>query len=111
MKKYIILIIIFILIFLIFYYKNQKLGNTIIKLSDEKIIENILNGKLDYTANVKVTVYSNKNENEYQLKIEEKGQNTIIEGLKGKDISRFKNRKNRGRFNCKKYEIEIRQDL
>ena len=89
-KKYIIFFIIFILIFLIFYYKNQKLGNTIINLSEEMIIENILNNKLNYEAKVKVKVYSNKNNNEYNLKIVENEKYCVIEAIGKNSISGLK---------------------
>ena len=60
-KKYIILSVILVLIFSFFYYN----------LSEEKNIENILNNKFKYEANVEVEVYSNKNQNKYNLKIKE----------------------------------------
>ena len=88
MKKiYIILTITFLLIFLGFYYKNLKLGNTIIKLNEEEIIENILNGKLKYEAKIKVKVYSNKNENEYQLSVLENGETNRLEVIGEDNIS------------------------
>lgn len=80
-KRVIIVAIIFALIFSFFYYKNQKLGNTIIKFNEEKVIENILNGKFAYQAEAIVTVYSNKNENEYQLKMKENGENSLLEAI------------------------------
>ena len=89
-KIYIILTIILVLIFCSFYYKNQKLGNTIIKLNEKQIIENILNGKLRYEANINVKVYSNKNDNEYQLKIKENGENYFIEAVGENEISGLK---------------------
>ena len=89
MKKiYIVLIIIIlILIFSFFYYKNEKLGNTIIKLSKEKIVENILNGDFCYESKVKVKIYSNKNENEYNLKIKETLNENTLEVVEKNDIS------------------------
>ena len=86
-KKYIILAVSLVLIFSFFYYKNQKLGNNIIKLSEEKIIEDILSSKLKYDAKIKVKVYSNKNENEYNLKIKEDGKNNYLEVTGNKDVS------------------------
>lgn len=106
-KKYIFIILIFILFFLFFNYKNQKLGNTIIKLSEEKIIENILSGKLNYEAEVKVKVYSNKNENEYMLKIAESGENSIIEGIGENDISGLKIEKKDGNLTIKNTKLKL----
>ena len=88
-KKYIILAIILVLFFLIFYYKNSKLGNNIINL-DEKNIENILSNNLKYTSKVKVKVYSNKNENEYNLKISEDGEYNLLEAIGNNNISGLK---------------------
>jgi hypothetical protein len=61
-----IIILTFSLIFYIFYYKKQNIGNTInIKNKEEFIayVENIIS----YKANILVTVYSNKNQNEYNI--------------------------------------------
>lgn len=85
-----ILIIIFIIFFLFFYYKNSKLGNTIINLSEEKVIENILSNKFNYKAEIKVNVYSNKNKNEYKLKIMENGKNSLLEVVGKNSISGLK---------------------
>lgn len=87
MKKIVIIGVIFTIIFLFFYYKNKKLGNNIIKLSNEKNIENILRKELNYKAEVNVKVYSNKNENLYKLIIEEMNRNSSIEAVDNKNIS------------------------
>ena len=94
-KKYIILAIILSLIFSIFYYKKSKLGNNIIKLN-EKNIEYILSDNLKYASKVIAKVYSNKNENEYSLKIKEDGEYSLIEVTKNKDISGLKIEKKNG---------------
>ena len=109
MKKiYIILTIIFVIIFLIFYYKNQKLGNTIIKLNEDEIIENILNGKLNYEAKIKVKVYSNKNENEYELKIREnEEENSLIEGIGNNNISGLKIENKDGNLIIKNTKLKL----
>lgn len=66
-SKYIIFIffIIFI-IFLIIIYNLQESGNNIINQNQKKIIEKILTIK-EYKAKLKVTVYSNKNQNQYEI--------------------------------------------
>ena len=108
MKKiYIILTVILILIFLIFYYKNSKLGNTIINLSEEKIIENILSNNFKYEAEVKVKVYSNKNENEYQLKMIENGDDGVLEVIGKKDISGLKIEKKNGDLIVKNTKLKL----
>ena len=86
-KKYIILAVSLVLIFSIFYYKNSKLGNNIINLSEEKNIENILSDKLKYEAELKVTIYSNKNENIYSLKVKEEENYSLLEVTGNKNIS------------------------
>ena len=64
-SKYIIFIFFIILIFFsIIIYNFTESGNNIISKSKENIIEKILETK-EYKTKVKVTVYSNKNQNEY----------------------------------------------
>jgi hypothetical protein len=72
-KKYIILVVILFTIFLIFCYKIFFAGNNIIKLNKEDIVEGILEGNVKYKADTKVTIYSNKNVNEYEIYQEENG--------------------------------------
>ena len=86
MKKiYIFFVVILSLLFLIFYYKNLKDGNNIIKPSEEEIIDNILSSELKYKAEVKIKIYSNKNENEYRAKIVENGDNSSLEIIGDRD--------------------------
>lgn len=64
-SKYIIFIFLIIFIFFsIIIYNFTESGNNIISKSKENIIEKILETK-EYKTKVKVTVYSNKNQNEY----------------------------------------------
>lgn len=64
-SKYIIFIFLIILIFFsIIIYNFTESGNNIISKSKENIIEKILETE-EYKTKVKVTVYSNKNQNEY----------------------------------------------
>lgn len=107
MKKiYIILAIIVLLIFSIFYYKKSKLGNTIIKLSEENI-ENILSENLKYEAKAKVKIYSNKNENEYSLKIKEEKDYSLLETIGKSDISGLKIEKKNGDLIIKNGELKL----
>ena len=108
MKKiYIIFVIIFVLIFSIFYYKKSKLGNTIINLSKEKNIENILSNNLKYDAKLKVKIYSNKNENEYNLKIKEDGEYSLLEVTGNKDISGLRIEKKQGDLIVKDSKLKL----
>jgi hypothetical protein len=75
----IIVILIFLLFFCIFNYKKQNIGNTInIKNKEEFItyVENIIS----YKANISVTVYSNKNQNEYNI-IQEVSENKVVQTI------------------------------
>ncbi|MBP3596976.1 MAG: hypothetical protein J6J60_10495 [Clostridia bacterium] len=64
-SKYIIFIFLIILIiFLIIIYNFTESGNNIISKSKENIIEKVLETK-EYKSQIKVIVYSNKNQNEY----------------------------------------------
>ena len=69
-KLIIILIIAFVIIsisiFLILNYKKLKGGNTIVKKSEENIINSILNIKA-YIAKLDVTIETNKNKNKYVI--------------------------------------------
>lgn len=79
-KRYIIILIcIFLIIFSFFYYIFFRNGNNIFKKSDEEIIDNILNADFNYTAEANVTVYSNKNENTYDIRIEETKEHSFLE--------------------------------
>lgn len=60
------ILIIIISIFLIMYYKNTKIGNTIINKSEEEIIKNILEMK-SYSANLDITIETNKNTTKYKV--------------------------------------------
>ena len=106
MKKiYIILTVIFILFFLIFYYKKIKLGNTIIKLNDEKFIESILSEDLKYEAKVKV--FSNKNDNIYELKIIEKDDESLMEVCGKNNISGLRIQKKNGDLIIKNTKLKL----
>jgi len=60
----VVILIIIISIFLNLYYKNIKIGNTIINKSEEQIIEDVLNIK-SYEAKVDIKIQTNKNETKY----------------------------------------------
>ena len=86
-KRYIIILIcIFLIIFSFFYYNFFINGNNIFKKSDEEIIDNILNADLNYTAEANVTIYSNKNQNTYEIKQEETKEHSFLEVISDGDI-------------------------
>lgn len=60
------IVLIFSVFFAIFYYKNKINGNNINIESKEDIIAYVKNIN-QYKANIQVTVYSNKNENNYEI--------------------------------------------
>ena len=69
-KKFFILLFVFIIIlltiFLILYYKNNKNGNTTINKSEEEIINSILEME-SYSANLDITIETNKNKTQYKV--------------------------------------------
>lgn len=86
-KRYIIILIcIFLIIFSFFYYNFFINGNNIFKKSDEEIIDNILNADFNYTAEANVTIYSNKNQNTYEIKQEETKEHRFLEVISDGDI-------------------------
>lgn len=106
-KIYIVFVVIFVLIFSIFYYKNSKLGNTIINLNEEKNIENILSNKIKYSAKLKVKIYSNKNENEYNLTIKEDVDYSLLEVTGKNDISGLRIEKRKGDLIVKNSKLKL----
>ncbi len=87
--KYIIFFIILIFFSIIIYIFNKN-GNNIINQNQEMIIEKIFNLN-EYKANAKVTVYSNKNQNQYEIEFKENlKENYSFEEVKGnKDFEGF----------------------
>lgn len=65
-KNLIIFVFICSIIFIICYYIFCISGNNI-NISQEKVVEEILNEFNNYEANIEVTVRSNKNENKYEM--------------------------------------------
>lgn len=57
-----------LIVFLIFHYKTSKNGNNIFNKTQEEIIDYILSDVKSYTANMDVTIYSNKTEITYKIK-------------------------------------------
>lgn len=85
-KKIFIFICIIFIIFLILYYIFSVNGNNNFKKSNKEIIENILSDNYSYTAEAKVTVYSNKNQNEYNIKQEENAVHSYQEIISKGDL-------------------------
>ena len=70
MKPKYIIFFIFLIVFSIIVYIFAKNGNNIISQNQEMIIEKILNLK-EYKVETKVTVYSNKTQNQYNIEFYE----------------------------------------
>lgn len=85
-----IIILIISIIFFIFYYKNFFSGNNISIKNKEEIIENILNGKVEYEAKIKVKIISNKNENIYEINQRENKKESYQEVISKGDIEGLK---------------------
>ena len=82
----IILIIILVSIFLILYYKNGKVGNTIINKSEEQIVESILNIK-SYNAKLDVSIETNKNTTKYVVSQKVENEKSAQEVLEPENIA------------------------
>lgn len=82
----IILIIILVSIFLILYYKNGKVGNTIINKSEEQIVDSILNIK-SYSAKLDVSIKTNKNTNKYVVSQKVENEKSTQEVLEPENIA------------------------
>lgn len=82
----IILIIISVSVFLILYYKNGKVGNTIINKSEEQIIDSILNIK-SYSAKLDVSIETNKNTTKYVVSQKVENEKSMQEVLEPENIA------------------------
>lgn len=82
----IILIIISVSIFLILYYKNGKIGNTIINKSEEQIVDYILNIK-SYSAKLDVSIETNKNTTKYIVSQKVENEKSMQEVLEPENIA------------------------
>ena len=82
--------IIFFIFFFIIIYIISKSGNNIISKSEDMIIEKILKAT-EYNAKAKVTVYSNKNKNQYEVELYENFEKnySLEKVLPNKDCSGF----------------------
>lgn len=90
LRKIVIFVIIFVAIFGILYYKNFISGNNISKNRSDKKIEEIINSMGNYSAEINVTVLSNKTQNEYVIYQEVNGDYSMQEVKKGKNIEGLK---------------------
>lgn len=87
LRKIVIFVIIFCMIFAILYYKNFLFGNNI---SKNRSGEEILNDMEQYNAEIKVTITSNKTQNEYIMQQEVKDDYCMQEVKKGDSIEGVK---------------------
>ena len=90
LKKIVIFVIIFCMIFIFFNYKNFLFGNNIIKNRSDKGTEAILKNSNNYTADISVTVNSNKTQNNYEIYQEVKDNYSMQEVTNGDDIKGVK---------------------
>lgn len=82
----IILIVILASIFFILYYKNGKVGNTIINKSEEQIVDSILNIK-SYSAKLDVSIETNKNTTKYVVSQKVENEKSTQEVLEPENIA------------------------
>ena len=82
----IILIGILASIFFILYYKNGKVGNTIINKSEEQIVDSILNIK-SYSAKLDVSIETNKNTTKYVVSQKVENEKSTQEVLEPENIA------------------------
>ena len=91
MKKMLLILgILCIIVFGFFYYKTLKNGNNISNKNEEEFIDYILNELSSYKANMKVTIYSNKTETEYELIQEVTKEKSVQEVLSPESIKGLK---------------------
>lgn len=82
---FVVIVLMSSIFFAIFYYKNKINGNNISIESKEDIIAYVKNIN-KYKANIYVTVYSNKNENSYEIYQEVDDEKSIQKVKKPKEI-------------------------
>ena len=89
LKKIVFFVIIFLIFLIIFHYKNNLFGNNIIK-NRNKIEEKILNSFENYSAEMEITVNSNKTSNSYEIYQEVSDNQSKQEVKKGENIEGLK---------------------
>ena len=99
--------IICILIFLFIYYIFSNLGNNKNR-SQEEIVESILNEICKYEANITVEVYSNKNENVYEMHqlVNENSSKTIVKSPEEIENLSIENENNKLKVKNTKLDVE-----
>ena len=94
MKKIVFFVIIFGLVFVILYYKNFLFGNNISKNRLEDKVEKFLKNTNYYSADLNVTVKSNKTENNYTIHQEINNDYSVQEIIDGENVTGVKIEKN-----------------
>ena len=79
-----------LIVFCFLTYKTFKFGNNISNKNEEEFIEYFLNDIKSYTANIKVVVYSNKTEKEYEIRQLVEGNKSIQEIINPDNINGMK---------------------
>ena len=90
LKKIVVFVILFCTIFAFFYYKNFLSGNNIFKNRSDRNIEEFLKNCNNYTADITVTVNSNKTQNIYDMYQEVRDNYTMQEITDGENIKGVK---------------------
>ena len=90
LKKIVVFVIIFCTIFVIFNYKNFLFGNNIFKNRSDRNIEDFLVQCNKYTADITVTVNSNKTQNSYEIHQEVRDNYSMQEITSGDNIKGIK---------------------
>lgn len=90
LRKIVVFVIIFCMIFAIFYYKNFLSGNNIFKNRSDRNIEDFLGKCNNYTADITVTVNSNKTQNVYEMHQEVRDNYSMQEITSGDNIKGVK---------------------
>lgn len=79
-----------LIVFCFLAYKTFNFGNNISNKNEKEFIEYFLNNITSYTANIKVVVYSNKTEKEYEIRQIVEGNKSIQEIINPDNINGIK---------------------
>ncbi len=106
-KKMFIFAIICILIFLFIYYIFSILGNNNNR-SEEEVVESLLNEICNYEANITVDVFSNKNQNTYEMYqlVENSNSKLVVKSPKEIENLTIENNDNKLKINNSKLNVE-----
>ena len=107
LKKIVFFVILFFSILGILYYKNFLFGNNISKNRNSKQLEEMLSSMENYSAEIKVIVSSNKTQNEYVIKQEVCGEDSMQEILQGEGIEGVKIERKQKQLRVSNAKLEL----